>query len=223
MHKLPVIHTSLFHLAPLTQSGSQNVLTESTVYLQPQDSKAPGEMTEKKGAQRVMAPMMLGRRALGSRQGRTTPLLITSRLFIPVLQQQASHEFQKVTLGPKMLGPSPTPSGVDSILHLPDLYTHRCPYGSTSDMGLTVLINARTAQISDALSLGAGGKGVTGRGRSIFKLHYSIPAHSNPERKAGQRSCPHTWEISGQMTCPGFIRKPPSPISSSFQKVKPGA
>lgn len=128
MHKLRVTHTSLFHLAPLTQSGSQNVLTRVQLSTSSLRTARPLERWLKEGCSRVMAPMMPGEGGTGSRQGRAT--LYSSPVafsFCPTTSS-ITRGFRKVTLGQKTLRAQVLHlQGVDSILHLPDLYTHRCP------------------------------------------------------------------------------------------------
>ena len=75
----------------------------------------------------MMAPMMPGEGGAGSRQDWAT---LHSSVALSFCSTIASipRGFRKVTLGQKTLRDQVLHfQGVDSILHLPDVYTHRCP------------------------------------------------------------------------------------------------
>ena len=141
MHKLPMIHTSLFHLAPLTQSGSQNVLTRvqlSTFSLR--TARPPGEMAER----RVLkgdSTHDARRRGRWEQAGLGHPPLITSHLFILFYNSKHHTRFQKGDSGAEDAeGPSPALSGSwQHFAFARSLYT-QMSLGSRSGMGLTVLI-----------------------------------------------------------------------------------
>lgn len=137
-----MIHSSLFHLAPLNQSGSQNVLTRVQLSTSSfRTARPPREMAER----RVLkgdGTHDARRRGCWEQAGLGHPPLITSCLFILFYNRKHPMRFQKGDSGAEdTQGPGRTLSG--SWQHFAFawyLYT-QMSWGSVSSMGPTVLIN----------------------------------------------------------------------------------
>lgn len=137
-----MIHSSLFHLAPLNQSASQNVLTRvqlSTSSLR--TARPPREMAERR-VLKGNGTHDARRRGGWEQAGLGHPPLITSRPFIQFYNIKHPTRFQKGDSGAEdTQGPGPTLSGSWQYFTFAwSLYT-QMSLGSESSMGPTVLIN----------------------------------------------------------------------------------